>query len=105
MNDDARPILARLDVHLDVADPRFLHPADMLAEVTGALDRLGAGGPVAVFGGGVRSSLYLCRLAERSGREVTAGPVEATALGNALVQGVALGFYAGLAEARGGARR
>ena len=85
-----------------MADPRFLHPADMLAEVTGALglpvdapppvvvrgivesqaagtaavlDRLGARGPVAVFGGGVRSSLYLCRLADRSGREVIAGPV------------------------------
>jgi rhamnulokinase len=120
------------DALLDVADPRFLHPADMVAEVTGALglpvdapppvvvrgivesqaagtaavlDRLGASGPVAVVGGGVRSSLYLCRLAERSGRKVTAGSVEATALGNALVQGVALGFYSDLAEARGEARR
>jgi rhamnulokinase len=75
------------------------------AGTAAVLDRLGARGPVAVFGGGVRSSLYLCRLADRSGREVIAGPVEATALGNALVQGVALGFYTDGAEARGEARR
>jgi glycerol kinase len=31
---------------------------------------------------------------------VHTGPVEATALGNALVQGVALGVYADLADAR-----
>jgi hypothetical protein len=31
---------------------------------------------------------------------VCAGPVEATALGNALVQGIALGVYDDLADAR-----
>ena len=70
---------------LDVADERFLHPSDMLAEVTAALgwaidaapplvvaaivasqaagtaavlDRLGGVDDVAVFGGGGRSALY-----------------------------------------------
>ncbi|ACQ81868.1 carbohydrate kinase FGGY [Beutenbergia cavernae DSM 12333] len=46
---------------------------------------------VHVVGGGVRNAL-LCRLtAERTGLPVLAGPVEATALGNALVQARALG--------------
>ena len=38
--------------------------------------------------------------AERTGLPVCAGPVEATALGNALVQGIALGMYNDLADAR-----
>jgi rhamnulokinase len=112
---------------LDVADARFLHPSDMLAEVTGALgwsreaapaavvravvasqaagtaavvERLGGVTDVSVFGGGGRSALYRRLVAARTGLPVTRGPVEATALGNALVQGVALGVYAGLADAR-----
>jgi rhamnulokinase len=112
---------------LDVADPRFLHPDDMLAAVTAALglpvdaspplvvariaesqaagtarvvEQLGDIAEVAVFGGGVRSPLYLRGLARRTGRRVAPGPVEATALGNALVQGLALGLYEDLADAR-----
>jgi rhamnulokinase len=112
---------------LDVADERFLHPSDMLAEVTAALglgidaapplvvaaivasqasgtaevlDGLGGVTDVAVFGGGGRSALYRELLAERTGLPVVQGPVEATALGNALVQGIALGRYADLADAR-----
>ena len=118
--DDALPLL-------DVADERFLHPSDMLAEVTAALglaidaapplvvaaivasqaagtaavlDRLGEVDDVAVFGGGGRSALYRRALAARTGLPVVQGPVEATALGNALVQGIALGRYADLADAR-----
>jgi rhamnulokinase len=112
---------------LDVSDGRFLHPSDMLAEVTaalgipidaapplvvaaivasqaagtaGVLERLGEVTDVAVFGGGGRSALYRQALAERTGVPVVQGPVEATALGNALVQGIALGCYADLAHAR-----
>jgi rhamnulokinase len=55
---------------------------------------------VAVFGGGGQSALYRRWLADRTGLRVAQGPVEATALGNALVQGIALGRYADLAEAR-----
>jgi rhamnulokinase len=113
---------------VDVADERFLHPPDMLGEVTSAaglpddaappvvvrcivesmaagtavvLDQLGGVDAVHVFGGGGRSALYRRRLGERTGLPVVPGPVEATALGNALVQGIALGLYAGLADARG----
>jgi rhamnulokinase len=67
--------------------------AEVLAGLGGVTD-------VAVFGGGGRSALYRRWLAERTGLRVSQGPVEATALGNALVQGIALGVYADLADAR-----
>jgi rhamnulokinase len=55
---------------------------------------------VHVIGGGVRNEL-LCRLtAEVLGRPVLAGPVEATALGNVLMQARATGDLASLAELR-----
>lgn len=114
---------------LDPADTRFLHPDDMLGEVTSALglprdapppvvtrlvvesladataaviERLpgDARTDIHVFGG-AQSDLYRRLLADRSGLPVHTGPVEATALGNALVQGVALGRYRDLAAARG----
>ena len=53
-----------------------------------------------VIGGGARNAL-LCRLtADITGREVLAGPVEATALGNVLVQARAAGELGSLAELR-----
>jgi rhamnulokinase len=53
-----------------------------------------------VIGGGARHAL-LCRLtADITGREVLAGPVEATALGNLLVQARAAGELGTLAEVR-----
>ena len=53
-----------------------------------------------VIGGGARNSL-LCRLtADITGREVLAGPVEATALGNVLVQARAAGELGSLADMR-----
>jgi rhamnulokinase len=57
-------------------------------------------GTVHVVGGGSRNSL-LCQLtADLTGREVLAGPAEATALGNILVQACALGDICGLEEMR-----
>jgi rhamnulokinase len=117
---------------VDVSDPRFLHPADMLTEVTRAagldrdappsivvrclvesmavataevLDLLGGVTEAHVFGGGSRSDLYRRCLAAETGITVAAGPVEATALGNALVQGLALGVYDELDQARAALRR
>jgi rhamnulokinase len=53
---------------------------------------------VHVVGGGAQNSL-LCRLlADRLGLPVLAGPVEATALGDVLVQGRALGSLSGSLE-------
>jgi rhamnulokinase len=53
-----------------------------------------------VIGGGARNVL-LCRLtADLTGREVLAGPVEATALGNVLVQARATGELGSLADMR-----
>jgi rhamnulokinase len=55
---------------------------------------------VHVVGGGARNEL-LCQLtADLTDRAVLAGPVEATALGNVLVQAMALGEVSGLAEVR-----
>jgi rhamnulokinase len=53
-----------------------------------------------VIGGGARTEL-LCRLtADVTGREVLAGPVEATALGNVLVQARATGELGSFADMR-----
>ena len=53
-----------------------------------------------VIGGGARNAM-LCRLtADLTGREVLAGPVEATALGNVLVQARAAGELGSLADLR-----
>jgi rhamnulokinase len=55
---------------------------------------------VHVIGGGARNEL-LCRLtADILARRVLAGPVEATALGNVLVQARAMGELGSLAEVR-----
>jgi rhamnulokinase len=101
---------------LDPSAPRALVArtiVESMAETTTAVvERLGRavarpGGAsqpaitgVRVFGGGSRSSLFLGALARRSGLDVSVGPVEATALGNALVQGISLGLFGSVAEAR-----
>jgi rhamnulokinase len=52
-----------------------------------------------IVGGGSRNSL-LCQLtADATGREVVAGPSEATALGNVLIQAMGAGELAGMDEA------
>jgi rhamnulokinase len=61
------------------------------AAIATALDRAAtlAGrdiGVVHIVGGGVQNTLLCQAIADRSGRPVLAGPVEATALGNVLVQ-------------------
>ena len=112
----------------DATDARFLAPDDMGAELIAAA---GLGGDasrpeiircavesmaqstasvvaqlglpnVQVFGGGSRSELLLGLLAEHVDGAVTVGPVEATALGNAMSQGLALGVFRSVAEARRG---
>ncbi len=55
---------------------------------------------VHIVGGGVRNSLLCQFTANATGKRVSAGPVEATALGNVLMQALALGHIASPAEGR-----
>jgi rhamnulokinase len=56
--------------------------------------------PVHIVGGGTQNRLLSQFAADALGRRVITGPAEATALGNVLVQAVALGHIGSLAEAR-----
>jgi rhamnulokinase len=58
-----------------------------------------------IFGGGSRNRLLNQFAADATGRTIVAGPVEATAIGNILVQAMALGAVADLAEGRALVRR
>ena len=57
-------------------------------------------GPIHVVGGGARNDLLNQLTADATGREVLAGPVEATAIGNVAVQAIGAGFLESLASAR-----
>lgn len=69
-----------------------LHTLDMLAGHTTEV--------IHVVGGGARNALLCQMTADATGLPVVAGPVEATVLGNALVQLIALGELRDVAEAR-----
>jgi rhamnulokinase len=58
-----------------------------------------------IIGGGSQNRLLNQFAANATARTVVAGPVEATAIGNVLVQAMALGHLAGLDEARALVRR
>ena len=53
-----------------------------------------------IVGGGTKNRLLSQLTADATGRQVIAGPVEATAIGNLLVQAVALGKIGSISEAR-----
>ncbi|MGH3492877.1 MAG: rhamnulokinase [Sciscionella sp.] len=74
--------------------------AHAFAEAVEAASRLSARrvSTVHVVGGGVLNTLLCQAIADRSGRVVVAGPVEATALGNILVQARACGAVIGELE-------
>ncbi len=55
---------------------------------------------VQIVGGGSRNEYLSQATADASGRSVLTGPVEATVIGNVLVQAVTAGRFASLAEAR-----
>ncbi len=56
--------------------------------------------PVHIVGGGTQNQMLSQFTADATGLQVIAGPVEATAIGNLLVQAVALGDLSSLQEAR-----
>ena len=111
---------------VDATDERFLRPADMPAELVAAAG-LGANASrpeivrcaiesmaaaaatiavqldrpsIRIFGGGIRAGLFAERLHVHSGLCVSTGPVEATALGNAISQSLALGVFDDVTSAR-----
>lgn len=61
--------------------------------------------PLHILGGGTKNRLLNQFAADATRRTVVTGPVEATAAGNILVQAIALGELASLAEARAVVRR
>ncbi|MBI1355559.1 MAG: rhamnulokinase [Acidobacteria bacterium] len=71
-----------------------------LAEITGRTPRT-----LHIVGGGSQNRLLCQYAANACGVEVVAGPVEATALGNVLVQAMGLGRVSDLAQAREVVRR
>lgn len=71
----------------------------VLGHIREALDR--SFSTVHIVGGGIQNKLLCQLIADATGLEVQAGPVEATALGNILVQAIANGDIASLEEARG----
>src|SRR5690606_19187275 len=69
--------------------------AERLDEITGR--RLET---IHIIGGGSLNELLNQCAADATGRTVVTGPVEATALGNVLVQAIALGHIGSVAEGR-----
>jgi sugar (pentulose or hexulose) kinase len=61
--------------------------------------------PIHIIGGGTRNRLLDQFAANATGRHVITGPVEATALGNILMQAVALGDIGSVLDARALVRR
>ncbi len=69
--------------------------AERLEELTGRRLEI-----IHIIGGGAQNDLLNQLTADATGRRVVAGPVEATALGNVIVQAMAGGHLASLAEGR-----
>jgi rhamnulokinase len=74
--------------------------AERLDEMTGR-----RASTIHIIGGGSQNALLNQFTADATGRTVIAGPVEATALGNVLVQAMAAGQLGSLAEGRALVRR
>ena len=72
----------------------------MAATAARVIAGLPAHDSIRAFGGGAQSSFFLELLGRHADRPVHVGPAEATALGNALTQGVALGVFGSQSEAR-----
>jgi rhamnulokinase len=56
--------------------------------------------PIHIVGGGTQNQMLSQLTADATGRRVVTGPVEATAIGNILMQAIGLGHLASLEEAR-----
>jgi rhamnulokinase len=91
---------ALLRTALDSLAMKFRHVLGMCEELAG-----GRIETIHVVGGGAKNCLLCQATADASGRRVIAGPVEATAIGNIMVQAVADGAVGSIREAREVVRR
>ncbi len=80
---------------MDSLAASFAQTAEGLATLVGT-----AFTSITIIGGGARIPVLRDWTEARSGLTVNAGPVEATCLGNILIQAVALGAYPTLTHAR-----
>jgi rhamnulokinase len=85
---------------LDSIAMKFRHVLGMCEELAG-----GRIETIHIVGGGTQNRLLCQAAADASGRRVVAGPVEATAIGNLMMQAVADGAVGSIAEAREVVRR
>ncbi len=83
-------------VVLDSLALRYGSILRMIASITGRTVR-----GVQIVGGGSRNAYLNQATATVTGLPVVAGPVEATVIGNVMIQAIAAGRFASLAEARG----
>ena len=68
------------------------------SEVISQLQEVETFDNMVLFGGAARMELLARRLSDLTGLSVAAGPPEAAALGNAIVQGIAIGRFASIEE-------
>lgn len=74
---------------------KYRYVADLLSDISGqAIKRLH------IIGGGVQNELLCQMTANALGIEVVSGPIEATALGNAIIQFITLGELGNIQQAR-----
>jgi rhamnulokinase len=85
---DSRPALVRAIV--DSLAQAFADALDRAEQLSGHAVRV-----VHLVGGGALNTLLCQAVADRAGRPVLAGPVEATAIGNVVVQGRTVGALSG----------
>ena len=81
-----------------ILDSLALRYASILRTIESLTERKIEG--VHIVGGGTRNEYLNCATATATGLPVRAGPVEATVIGNVLVQAIAAGRFASLADAR-----
>ena len=80
---------------IDSLAMKFRHVLGMCEELAG-----GRIETIHIVGGGTQNRLLCQAAADASGRRVVAGPIEATATGNIMVQAIAAGDIGSIAEAR-----
>ena len=87
-------------VILESLAERYCQVVKTLESLTGRTIRV-----IHIVGGGSQNRLLNQLVADTTGRTVLAGPTEATAIGNVLIQAIGSGVLRGLAEARDVVRR